>query len=80
LTFTSGINNHSVINLPDGRKKAVAKQRYFHHNFSITSVYALAIELYNEKGQKIVCNAWLQPPVAEKKPYFGGVLSAKIVC
>ena len=38
------------------------------------------IELYNEKVRKIVCNAWLQPPVAEKKPYFGGVLLAKAVC
>ena len=29
--------------------------------------------------RKIVCNAWLQPPVAEKKPYFGGTLSVKTV-
>ncbi len=46
----------------------------------VTSVYYLVIGLYNEKARKIVCNAWLQPPVAEKKPHFGGVLPVKIVC
>ena len=32
-----------------------------------------------KKAWKIVGNAWLQPLVAEKKPYFGGALSVKTV-
>lgn len=47
---------------------------------SFTAVYSIAIELYNEFVRKTIYNTRLQPPVAEKKPHFGGMLSAKTVC